>query len=305
MNKKTKTIGCLIIITTIFITFCFFASKNTNYNQKEQSQEDNQCIFCVNDTKLTNNQNNYIIGNINEPPKISIKNCKDKINTIIFDGEEVYIENINQTLFDLPFLILPQHHEIKINNETFSFYYLLKDNFSLPLINGMNQTWVTPEGTNKDSWNIKNNTLYFKNNNQTGHPSLASQYKINENFIIEFTLKLNSKNSKPIIYLLSNEDTFFFYNYELGIKSREEQDEYIPFDFIVNQKYRIKIIRTQNTYKVFIEKDEKNVEGLYSFKSSPIFTYKKIENLSENDYWGIGSWSNSEFEISNLIFGEY
>ncbi|MCK9439366.1 hypothetical protein M0Q39_04895 [Patescibacteria group bacterium] len=303
MNKKAKIIGCLIIIT-IFIAFYFFASKNTEHNQEEQSQENNQCIFYINDTKLTN-QNNYIIGNINEPPTISIKNCKEKINTITLDGEKIDIENKNQALSKLPFLILPQQHKIIINNEAFNFNYLLKDDFSFPLIDGINQNWVIPEGTNRDSWDIKNNTLYFKNNDQTGHPSLASQYRISENFIIEFTLKLNSENAKPIIYLLSNGDTFFFYNYELGIKSGKKQDEYIPFNFKVNQHYRVKIIRNKNIYKIFGEKINEEIKNLYNFKSSEIFTYNRNKEIYENDYWGIGSWSNNEFEINNLIFGEY
>ena len=74
---------------------------------------------------------------------------------------------------------------------------------------------------------------------------------------------------------------------------------------MVNQKYRIRIIRTQNTYKISAEKINDNIENLYNFKSQNIFTYERIKELSGNDYWGIGSWSNSEFEINNLIFGEY
>ncbi len=302
MNKKTKNIICFTVIIILAI-FCFFIFKNNNYNSEESPKNTDQCIFYINDIELTNKEN-YIVGNINEPPVISIKNCKN-INNITLDGEKIDIEETGRTRLDLPFLILPQKHEIIINNNNFDFYYLLKDTFSSPLVNGINNDWIIPEGTNKNSWDIKNNTLYFKNNDQTGHPSLASQYKISENFIIEFTLKLNSENSKPIIYLLSNEDTFFFYSYEFGIKSGREQDEYIPFDFVVNQKYRIRIIRTQNTYKISAEKINDNIENLYNFKSQNIFTYERIKELSGNDYWGIGSWSNSEFEINNLIFGEY
>ncbi|MFA6251828.1 MAG: hypothetical protein WCX74_00250 [Candidatus Paceibacterota bacterium] len=308
MNKKLiifTILGVFLVLLGFVFVFRGGIIENTIPKNENKQEVDNRCIFYINQTELKE-EKNYILGYINKKLSISVKNCKEEIVSIVLDGEVLDIKKGEGSSFILPFLILPQKHEIRINDFNFTFYYLLVDNFEQPLKNGRNNNWTA--AGNLTSWKIGNNSLNFKNLNQTGYSSISSQYKIGEDFLIEFSLLLKSKESKQTVYLLSNSDTIFLYSNKIGIKTDLEDDKYAPFNIEINKNYRIRITRIASTYKIYAEEVDRNVSSnaLYEFSTnSLVLGYDRKNKVADSDYWGIGSWSNQEFEIYNIIFGEY
>ncbi len=279
-----------ILLFAVLILFLFLIKNNLKENSQKLISVDSQEIkVSINKQNIYKNETNNIVLGFNEDIYIEVDG---DFENVFLDNENI-IEYFKKKKALLPFTIKPSLHEIRVDDIIFFFNFFLKDSFE-DSNKSFNSFWVVPDSTNINSWEISDGRLALVKllNNEGGNfVSLASRYKLEGDSVVAFSLKKIEEDSQPILYFLNSGDTFIFYDNKICIKESTILEECFNFNFNIGDEYKIEISRENNDYLLFVDE-----ELIFS---------QTVNFINDIDNFGVGSWSNSQFEIDNFSFGMY
>jgi len=288
----------IVIATVVIILFVVIVFHKLDITETKPKSVD--CKVYVNSTLLEQDGDGFVLGNVGEEPIIDLVGPCDKSN-VYFDNEKLEITPSRK----FPYLITPVKHTLIVGELMASFYYLLNDSFETQLDKNVNEHWIAPESKNISNWKTDDKKLFFVGGDVQNYYSLASRYKASKSFLLNFNLSFLSEGAKPTIYFLKNQDTIFFNINKIGILDNEKEIT-ASFDFKKGKNYKVTVLRNNNTYQIFIREYEDKDEGFIKpLLINPILVYQTKDARGDLETFGVGSWSDQSFYISNFIFGEY
>jgi len=265
-------------------------------------------------------------------PIIEIKNIKkiDKLKSISLDkGPNILTDRLSATeiketqdglLIKPRYAIAPKEHVIDIvtlvkNQEVsqrFSFVLLIKDNFNSAL--DKSKLWIIPESTKErvqKSWYIENNRLKIDSLPQGPHVSLAFLYTFDDDITIDFYLKSLSEVVNLLVYFLESDKSIIIgngNNYTTWILHGSKADK--GDDILIDPgfQYRVRVVRDDFTYKLFVQKTDKRTDdiiGIFS-EMDPVLVFVDERPSLKEDHIGFALWSGSGgVEIDDVVITGY
>ncbi|GAI17497.1 unnamed protein product, partial [marine sediment metagenome] len=175
---------------------------------------------------------------------------------------------------------------------------------------------IIPETTKErypKSWYTENNSLKIDSLPSGPHASIAFLYTFNNNITIDFYLKSLSEVVNLLVYFLESEKSIIigngnnYTNWILYGDNKGEQGE----NFLIepDHQYRVRIVRDNFIYKLFIKKvDDKKINNIVDVfsNSDPILNFIDEDPIIEDDHMGFALWGGSGgVEINNLVITGY
>ena len=230
----------------------------------------------------------------------------------LMQSEKNILSN-DQYKIKLPYMLNLKSHSLEVtyvfeeqeNTKKYNFILVFYDDFSGSL--GGSKFWGMTESALKccNNWKIENGKLMANpvpNNAEEEKSSLFFIKRLRDDFFVQYDLKTKSDKVALNTYLLYRKLNFIFGergNREIILKSKSDkllaQENFV---FETNKIYRIRIIRKQNIYKVFVtvNDDFSNDDLLITYED------KDIERLNiPFDPFGFTVYKNSgNIEIDNF-----
>lgn len=250
--------------------------------------------------------------------KIYFNDSKEDLLTSRFSNVERGYDKDQNPRIKFTYALEPRNHKMTIkynmNNqeviEEYSFLLILFDDFSAPLYKS--KLWgMTKEASELyNNWEVKDGRLMANAlPNEAKKGAISSLFFIQRfqgDFFVEFDLMPKSNIISFNTYLLERKLNFVFGNgNNKNVVVLNKHGAKGDFVFEPLKTYRIRLVRNQNIYEVFIaiKNDFSDSNSLFNYSDNDlILTYKDKERLKISfDAFGFTIWKNSGgIEIDNF-----
>ena len=245
--------------------------------------------------------------------KIYFNDSREDLLTSRFSTANIGYENDLNIEIKFPYTLEPEKHQItakyNIDNKEvvkeYNFLLVLFDDFSTTL--NKSKLWGMTERTfeNYNNWEIKNGQLIASSYKAPAGAisSLFFVRRFQGDFFVEFNLTPRSNNISFNTYLLERKLNFVFgngNNKDVTVLNKSVKGKFIFEPF---KTYRIRLIREQNIYKIFIASDKDINNSLFDFSDNNlVLVYEDKEQLKvPYDAFGFTIWPKSGgVEIDNF-----
>ena len=256
--------------------------------------------------------------------KIYFDESEDDLLSSRFSNAEKNKNDENGVEFKFPYTLNQESHSLKINYkfegeeifEEYNFILVFYDDFSVSLDDSKFWGMTEEAKTCYDNWEMQNgkliaNNLVSSEDKDCQKSSLFFIRKLRGDFFIQYDLIPKSETVVLNSYLLENKLNFFFgdgTNENVVIKA----DKVLArnnFIFEKDKSYQIRIIRTENVYKVFVSDTEKisddnllisYIDNSYkkkSFDSSGFTVYGNSGDMEIDNFYSSNEDINSIFNL--------
>lgn len=311
MNSLRTIIVICSVIILVLVGYSLIFTNSEIKNSVTDSTESvaiEKTTIKINQTLVAEGEEVKIFSDNLAPDfEINSKNFNGaSINGFILD-QNIFVTEGDVIKFKLPFLLQPGKNQMLLDlsidekqvQKSFNFNLGLKESFDSSI--SESDLLLIPNSTLQNyakSWYVQNSKLELDNISGSTHASLAFLYPFKDISVeFEFTPKGDVLNLA--FYFLDSGRTVVIGNGNLKrmtlLRSHAEAIDGSTFALKAGQRYKAKIIRVKNNYKLFVGNFEDEYIKVIDYTDEGM-------DVNKNDTVGFSAWPGSGgMSIDNLL----